>query len=109
MGYLDCSAAPFRGLSSYGVPSLFSSLPTPCYVIDEARLQANGACLSGLAKRTGCKILLAQKAFSNYNFYPMLSQKPAGCMRLAWAERKWVIGKSMCFAVLIGKKNLLNY
>ena len=78
MGYLDCSAAPFRGLSSYGVPSLFSSLPTPCYVIDEARLQANGACLSGLAKRTGCKILLAQKAFSNYNFYPMLSHYLAG-------------------------------
>lgn len=78
MGYLDCSAAPFRGLSPYHIPSLFSSLPTPCYVIDEARLKANGACLAALAKRTGCKILLAQKAFSNYNFYPLLSQYLAG-------------------------------
>ena len=41
----------------------FTELPTPCYVIDEARLAANLALLSGLSRRTGCKILLAQKAF----------------------------------------------
>ena len=28
---------------------------------------------AGVAKRTGCKILLAQKAFSNYDLYPVLS------------------------------------
>lgn len=78
MAYLDCSAAPFRGLSPYQIPSLFSSLLTPCYVIDEARLEANAACLAALAERTGCKILLAQKAFSNYDFYPLLSRYLAG-------------------------------
>ena len=78
MAYLDCSAAPFRGLSPYQIPSLFSSLPTPCYVIDEARLETNAACLATLAERTGCKILLAQKAFSNYDFYPLLSRYLAG-------------------------------
>ena len=48
-------------------------LPTPAYVIDEARLKANGEVLAALAQRTGCRILLAQKAFSNYDFYPLLA------------------------------------
>src|SRR5699024_10194049 len=48
------------------------------YVIDKARLKANGAILAGVARRTGCKILLAQKAFSDYDFYPLLAPYLAG-------------------------------
>lgn len=55
-----------------------AGLPTPCYVIDEKKLRANGEILAGVAARTGCKILLAQKAFSNYDFYPVLAQYLAG-------------------------------
>ena len=68
----------FAGLSRYDLQALFASLPTPAYVIDEARLRANGAVLSALAERTGCKVLLAQKAFSNYDFYPLLAPCLAG-------------------------------
>ena len=32
-----------------------------------------GEILAGVAKRTGCRILLAQKAFSNYDLYPVIS------------------------------------
>ena len=53
-------------------------MKTPCYIIDEAKLQQNGELLAGVSERTGCKILLAQKAFSNYDFYPLLSQYLAG-------------------------------
>lgn len=53
-------------------------LPTPCYVIDEKGLKKNGEILAGVSKRTGCKILLAQKAFSNYDCYPLLKQYLAG-------------------------------
>jgi carboxynorspermidine decarboxylase len=52
---------------------LFGALPTPCYVIDEAALRRNGEILASVMKNTGCKILLAQKAFSNFDFYPLLS------------------------------------
>ncbi|MBQ8633269.1 MAG: carboxynorspermidine decarboxylase [Lachnospiraceae bacterium] len=55
-----------------------AGLPTPCYVIDEVRLRENGEILAGVSERTGCKILLAQKAFSNYDCYPLLSQYLAG-------------------------------
>ncbi|MBO4980536.1 MAG: carboxynorspermidine decarboxylase [Lachnospiraceae bacterium] len=53
-------------------------LPTPCYVIDERKLRRNGEILKGVQERTGCKILLAQKAFSNYELYPLLSEYLAG-------------------------------
>ena len=53
-------------------------LLTPCYVIDEAGLQRNGEILAGVSRRTGCKILLAQKAFSNYDCYPLLERYLAG-------------------------------
>lgn len=57
---------------------LAADLPTPCYVIDEAKLISNGEVLLGVQQRTGCKILLAQKAFSNYDLYPVLASYLAG-------------------------------
>lgn len=70
--------APFAGLCGRSPEELFGALPTPCYVIDEAMLCRNGEILAGVAKRTGCKMLLAQKAFSNYNLYPVLAPYLAG-------------------------------
>ncbi len=57
---------------------LSSHLPTPCYIIDEAALLRNCRILKNLQDETGCKILLAQKAFSNYDFYPLLAPYLAG-------------------------------
>ena len=51
-----------------------SKLPTPCYVIDEAALRRNLEVLAGVRKRTGCKILLAQKAFSLFSLYPLIAR-----------------------------------
>ena len=78
MEYLTLGHPPFQGLATHQLGELFGSLPTPAYVIDQARLEQNGQVLSALAQRTGCHILLAQKAFSNYDFYPLLSQYLAG-------------------------------
>lgn len=57
---------------------LNAGLPTPCYVLDEAKLIANGHILKQLQDETGCKVLLAQKAFSNYDLYPVLETYLAG-------------------------------
>lgn len=56
----------------------FSHLPTPAYVVDEEKLIKNLEILSGVQKRAGCKILLAQKAFSCYAFYPLIAQYLSG-------------------------------
>ena len=42
------------------------------------QLRRNGELLLGVQQRTGCKILLAQKAFSNFNVYPVLAPYLAG-------------------------------
>jgi carboxynorspermidine decarboxylase len=69
---------PFAGLAGHDPAQLFASLPTPCYVLDEGRLRRNGALLQDLQQRTGCRVLLAQKAFSNYDLYPVLAAYLAG-------------------------------
>lgn len=60
------------------VPSEWEKLPTPCYLLDEGALAENARILGSLAARTGCRILLAQKAFSNFNLYPLFQGKLAG-------------------------------
>ena len=60
------------------ITDLFGTLPTPSYIIDENVLRRNGEILASVAAHTGCKILLAQKAFSNYDFYPLLSEYLSG-------------------------------
>ena len=52
--------------------------PPPAYLLDEGQLRRNGELLLGVQQRTGCKILLAQKAFSNFNVYPVLAPYLAG-------------------------------
>ena len=42
----------------------FDKLKTPVYVIDEKKLIHNLTILKDVEERTGCHILLAQKAFS---------------------------------------------
>ncbi len=51
-----------------------SELPTPCYVVDETALRRNLEILQGVSKRTGAKILLAQKAFSMFPLYPLIAE-----------------------------------
>ena len=68
---------PFAAIGGT-VPPEFSALPTPCYLLDENALRRNAEILGGLAQRTGCRVLLAQKAFSNYDLYPLLAPHLAG-------------------------------
>jgi carboxynorspermidine decarboxylase len=56
----------------------FEDLPTPCYVVDEGLLEKNLKILNGVMKRTGCKIVLAQKAFSMYSMYPLIGEYLSG-------------------------------
>ncbi len=58
--------------------TFIDAVPTPCYVIDEGRLEENCRILAGVMARTGCKILLAQKAFSAYACYPLIAKYLAG-------------------------------
>ncbi|MCL2854913.1 MAG: carboxynorspermidine decarboxylase [Defluviitaleaceae bacterium] len=47
---------------------------TPYFLVDEGLLKRNLEILAGVKKDAGCKILLAQKAFSMFVTYPLISQ-----------------------------------
>lgn len=48
--------------------------PSPAYVVDERLVQRNLGILKDVSERAGCKILLAQKAFSMFSLYPLLRE-----------------------------------
>lgn len=52
----------------------FTAAPSPGYIVDEGLLVKNLERLKQLQERTGCKILLAQKAFSMFAFYPLIGR-----------------------------------
>lgn len=68
----------FRLLEGRPLEEALGELPTPCYVLEEKGLRRNGEILAKLTNDTGCKVLLAQKAFSNFNLYPVLAPFLAG-------------------------------
>ncbi|HAX07725.1 MAG TPA: carboxynorspermidine decarboxylase [Butyrivibrio sp.] len=55
-----------------------NELPTPCYVIDENIIEENCKVLADVMNKTGCHVLLAQKAFSNYALYPLIGKYLSG-------------------------------
>ena len=57
---------------------MFNGIKTPCYILDEKKLINNLEILHGVEERTGCKILLAQKAFSMFSVYPLISKYVSG-------------------------------
>ena len=54
------------------------ALPTPCYVVDEARLVRNLQLLQRVQRESGAHILLAQKCFSMFRLYPLMGEYLAG-------------------------------
>ena len=54
---------------------------TPSYVIDEKKLRENLELLSDVQKKSGCRILLAQKAFSAFSEYPLIGRALCGAFR----------------------------
>ena len=55
-----------------------NAISTPYFLVDETRLVQNLEILRQVADQAGCKILLAQKAFSRFSCYPLLRRYLAG-------------------------------
>lgn len=77
-----------------------SKVETPCYVIDERRLRENLEILKRVREESGCKILLAQKAYSAFATYPLIARYLDGCTasglfeaRLGYEEMAKPFGK----------------
>ena len=55
-----------------------NAIRTPYFLVDEIRLTRNLEILQEVSRRSGGKILLAQKAFSMFSAYPLISRYLAG-------------------------------
>lgn len=53
-------------------------VPTPCHIIDLELLENNLKILQKVQERTGCKILLALKAFATYALFPVIREYLVG-------------------------------
>ena len=72
--------------SLFDIP--IDNLHTPCYLTDARLLQKNTALLKQIQQRTGCKILLAQKAFSMFSAYPLIRDDLSGTTASGLFEAK---------------------
>ena len=56
----------------------WDAVPTPSYLVYEELLEKNLKILAEVAEDTGAKILLAQKCFSMYHYYPLIGRYLSG-------------------------------
>jgi len=63
-------------------------MDTPYYYVDEALLIENLEILRSVIDKTGCKILLAQKAFSMFSMYPLIGRYLHGSVASGLYEAK---------------------
>ena len=56
----------------------WGEVPTPSYLVYEELLEKNLKILAEIAEDTGAKVLLAQKCFSMYHYYPLIGRYLSG-------------------------------
>ena len=56
----------------------WDEVPTPSYLVYEELLKKNLKILAEIAEDTGAKVLLAQKCFSMYHYYPLIGRYLSG-------------------------------
>jgi carboxynorspermidine decarboxylase len=54
-------------------------IPTPAFIVDCSVIERNMRVLADVKQRTGCKILLALKAFSTFRLFPTMRKTLDGC------------------------------
>jgi carboxynorspermidine decarboxylase len=65
-----------------------SRVPSPCFVVDEARLEQNLKVLADIQTRSGATVLCALKAFSMWSLAPLVSRYLSGvCASGLWEAR----------------------
>lgn len=58
--------------------AIFAQAPSPCYVVDRARLERNASLLAHVQRESGATILLALKGFAMFSLFPLLREYLSG-------------------------------
>jgi carboxynorspermidine decarboxylase len=64
----------------------YAALPSPCFVLEEARLRKNLELLAEVQRRSGAQIICALKGFALYGSFPLVRQYLPGVTASSLAE-----------------------
>lgn len=67
-----------------------SVIPSPCFVLEEAKLRCNLQLIDSVQQAAGIKIILALKGFSMYNAFPLVREYLSGATASSLNEIKLV-------------------
>ena len=67
-----------------------SAIPSPCFVLEEAKLRRNLALIDSVQKAAGVTIILALKSFSMYSVFPVVREYLSGATASSLNEIKLV-------------------
>jgi carboxynorspermidine decarboxylase len=85
-------------------------IPSPCYVCDEAKLEANLTLMADVQARAGVDIILALKGFSMWSTFPLVKQFLKGATASAVWEAKLAKyemgGEVHCFSPAYKQKDM---
>ncbi len=65
-----------------------ATLPSPCFLLEEARLRGNLRLIEQVQQASGCNIILALKGFAMWSAFPMVSRYLAGCSASSYNEAR---------------------
>ncbi len=75
-------------MTGIDIEKILELAPSPAYVVDLGRLRHNLAILEDVQRRSGAKILMALKAFSMWQTFPLIRQSLQGvCASSPWEAR----------------------
>ncbi len=86
-----------------------NDMPTPSYVIDEKKLKENLEILKSVREKSGAKILLAQKAYSAYQTYPLIAEYLDGTTASGIYEARLAHEEFIPRVTVEGRKNPENH
>lgn len=69
-------------------PMINPDIPSPCYVLEEARLEANLQLMQKIQQQAGVSIILALKGFSMWSAFPLVGRYLQGCTASSVWEAK---------------------
>lgn len=69
-------------------PLLNPNIPSPCYVCEEAKLEANLKLMERVQQESGVDIILALKGFSMWSTFPLVGEYLKGCTASSVWEAK---------------------
>ncbi len=84
-----------------------SRVPSPCYVVDEAKILSNLQILRDIGDRSGAQVLLALKAFSMWSTSELIKEYLDGCCASGLWEAK--LAREKKFAPQIDSKVLSTF